>query len=145
MRHTIMTRREGIAAAQERTAFMLKYEGLRIMREMRLENPDQSEPKPSLHDLREEDAPKTRGDGKPITLVDLIMDERYAEREHDSEYYDEDYYFSEEDSDDSDGAEGREDEMEEGREDELEEDNEWVYDYSDDEEFKEGELDEISR
>ena len=108
---------------------MLKYEGLKIMREMRLENPDTRDPKASLHDMVDEDAPKTRGDGAPITLVDLIMDARYAEREQDSDYYQEDYYFSE-----SDGEE-REEEGEE-REEEGEEKEEDMYgdEYYDEEE-----------
>ena len=56
---------------------------------------------------------KTKADGSPLTVIDLIYDKRYAEREHDSDYYDEDYYFSEEGSessseDDDDGEEEEE-------------------------------------
>ena len=37
-------------------------------------------------------------DGTPVTLLDIIIDKRYQEREHDSDYYTSDYYYSEEES-----------------------------------------------
>ena len=54
---------------------------------------------------------KTKADGEPVTMIDLLYDRRYEEREYDSDYYDEQYYYSEEgtDSDESsDEGDGRE-------------------------------------
>ena len=47
---------------------------------------------------------KTKSDGSPVTLLDLITDPRYENREYDSDYYQSDYYYSE------DGGEGEESE-----------------------------------
>ena len=52
---------------------------------------------PSLHELMG-DTEKTKADGSPVDMLDLLFDKRYAEREHDSDYYDSDYYYSEEES-----------------------------------------------
>ena len=73
--------------------FMLQYEGLRTMREMQLGSAaaHQEELKHSFS------SEKTKADGSPITMIDLIYDKRYAEREHDSDYYESEYYFSEDD------------------------------------------------
>lgn len=95
---------------------MLRYEGLRMMREMRILAGEEPTQKPSLYDLVEIEAEKTKADGSPITMIDLLYDKRYAEREHDSEYYDSDYYYSEEDSESDLGDGGGEDEESEEEE-----------------------------
>lgn len=95
-----------------------------MMREMRILAGEEPMQKPSLYDQLENEGEKTKADGSPITMIDLLYDKRYAEREHDSEYYESDYYFSEEDSE-SDlgdgGGEDDEEEEEEESEEELEE------------------------
>jgi len=75
---------------------------------MRRDDPDHREEKKSLHEMYEVDAEKVKPDGTPVTLVDLIIDKRYAEREHDSDYYDEKYYYSEYDSEESSGEDSEE-------------------------------------
>jgi len=104
--------------AQERMKFMLKYEGLRTMREMKMLSQEEKLLKMaqshqgaaeegksesvSMSDMFNTLSPqeKTKSDGTPVTLIDLIIDKRYAEREQDSDYYEEEYYFSELGSDD---------------------------------------------
>lgn len=89
-----MRRRIGMIHSQERMEFMLKFDGLRMMREMKLgASPHESA---SFHDL--DDQEKTQPDGSPVTLLDLLIDKRYAEREYDSDYYASDYYYSEQGS-----------------------------------------------
>lgn len=78
--------------------FMLQYEGLKTMRELRLEQiasegVSAKEVK-SIHELFNPEE-KTQPDGTPLTMIDLLYDRRYEEREYDSEYYDEDHYYSE--------------------------------------------------
>ena len=64
--------------AQDRMKFMLQYEGLRIMTEIQSSNT-------SNHSMSQSefnpDFEKTKPDGAPLTLIDLIYDKRYAERE----------------------------------------------------------------
>ena len=85
--------------AQERMAFMLKYEGFKAMRELQTE-----EHQKNMHEIMNP-MEKTKADGEPLTLLDLITDKRYAEIEYDSDYYVSDYYYSEEGSSDSSSEE----------------------------------------
>ena len=83
---------------------MLKYEGLRMMHEMRQGNPETRAQKLSLHEMIEEDSQKTKPDGSPVDLFDLMTDlikKGYrgpSAQDYDSDYYEEDYYYSEEGS-----------------------------------------------
>ena len=99
IRQTIMKRRIGMKDAQERMAFMLKYEGFKAMRELQTE-----EHQKNMHEIMNP-MEKTKADGEPLTLLDLITDKRYAEIEYDSDYYVSDYYYSEEGSSDSSSEE----------------------------------------
>lgn len=107
---------------------MLKYEGLRMMREMQiLSNPGEfAEQKLSLHELMNADGQKTKPDGRPVELIDLLFDKRYAQREQDSDYYESEYYFSEEGSESSSTSEEEkeEDGGDEEEEDEMDEEHE---------------------
>ena len=86
-----MRRRIGMIHSQERMQFMCTFEGLRTMREMKLgEKPHEVA---SFDELMEKE--KTQPDGSPVTLIDLLTDMRYEEREYDSECFDSDYYYSE--------------------------------------------------
>lgn len=94
--------------SQVRMQFMLKYEGLRIMREMQMgENPSE---KRSVHEMMAEESEKTKPDGSPVTLLDLITDPRYENYEYDSDYYQSDYYYSEDDGESSEEEEDYDDE-----------------------------------
>ena len=83
--------------AQERVKFMLRYDGLKTMREMRMADPNAGQHKPSLHELMNSEE-KTKADGSRVTLIDLMFDKRYEKivwEDADSDYYEEDYYYSE--------------------------------------------------
>lgn len=87
--------------------FMLRYEGLKTMREMQIEENQAAQ---SMQEMKERIiesylAEKTQPDGSPVTLIDLLYKHRYKEREHDSDYYDSDYYYSEEGDGESEESE----------------------------------------
>ena len=72
-----MKRRHGMKEAQQRMQFMLEYEGLRVMREMQMESGQSAGvTKASLHELMG-DSEKTKADGSPVDMLDLIFDKRY--------------------------------------------------------------------
>ena len=121
--------------AKQRMGFMLKYEGLRTMYEMRMENPETRHEKQSLQELIEanQETGKTKADGSPIDLVDLMSDlirkgyKSKKECDYDSEYYESDYYYSEGDDDD-----GEDDDSDEDGEEPEEEDEEYGEETTDD-------------
>ena len=96
---------------------MLEYDGLRTMREMQIQSGQIPTHIPSLHEQMG-DTEKTKPDGSPVDMLDLLFDKRYAEREHDSEYYESDYYYSEEESSSSSDEEEPEDEYDEEEDEE---------------------------